>query len=397
MNRKLIPVISCVAAVLLIIVGITTCGSDKIKLTSKPVDIPKLDKPVIKVFLENSGSMDGYMCPGSQLKDAVYDYVSDLNRFSKSTQLFYINSQIIPYQGQLMSYIKDLNPASFKQGGGNLTSTDLGDILSRVLKTVDNNTVAIFVSDCILDFPSKDAQKYLTNCEIRIKDEIVNARKRTPDLGVEILQLTSDFSGKYFYPSGGQEMLSGVQRPYYIWIFGNRYQLANLNKEVPFSMLKKYNLKGVASFTGESAVPFQMKNAGGGKIKPVHGDYNGGMQVDLRSTLLPTAELENAANYSFKNSQIKVTQIKKIDGEDSPYTHEIYFKIPGGIKVWEETLTLKMPAMPAWVSSTNDDTGTNIRANLSKTTGIKYLIQGVADGFKDTKAAAQMPFSVKSK
>lgn len=40
----------------------------------------KTDKPDLKVFIENSGSMDGYMCNGSQLKDALYDYVSDLNR-----------------------------------------------------------------------------------------------------------------------------------------------------------------------------------------------------------------------------------------------------------------------------------------------------------------------------
>lgn len=41
--------------------------------------------------------MDGYMCDGSQLKDAVYDYISDLNRNTSSTELYYINSKIIPY------------------------------------------------------------------------------------------------------------------------------------------------------------------------------------------------------------------------------------------------------------------------------------------------------------
>ena len=34
--------------------------------------------PQIKVYIENSGSMDGYMGDGSQLKDAVYSYVSSL-------------------------------------------------------------------------------------------------------------------------------------------------------------------------------------------------------------------------------------------------------------------------------------------------------------------------------
>ena len=59
----------------------------------------KTGKPYLKVFIENSGSMDGYMCDGSQLKDAIYDYVSDLNRYTEKTELYYINSDTIPYKG----------------------------------------------------------------------------------------------------------------------------------------------------------------------------------------------------------------------------------------------------------------------------------------------------------
>ena len=40
--------------------------------------------------------MDGYMCDGSQLKDAVSDYISDLNRNTSATELYYINSKVIP-------------------------------------------------------------------------------------------------------------------------------------------------------------------------------------------------------------------------------------------------------------------------------------------------------------
>ena len=154
--------------------------------------------------------MDGYMCDGSQLKDVVYDYISDLNRVSSKTELYYINSKLIPYNGNLTNYIKALNPAAFKKAGGNMSNTDLGDLIANVLNEVNDTTVCIFVSDCILDLPAKNAQKFLTNCEIRIKDEVVNAQKRVPDLGVEILKLSSDFNGKYFYPNGTIEIVKDV-------------------------------------------------------------------------------------------------------------------------------------------------------------------------------------------
>ena len=142
------------------------------------------------------------MCDGSQLKDVVYDYISDLNRVSSKTGLYYINSMLIPYNGNLTNYIKTLNPAAFKNAGGNRSNTDLGDLIANVLNEVNDTTVCIFVSDCILDLPAKDAQKFLINCEIRIKDEVINAQKRVPDLGVEILKLSSDFNGKYAESKG---------------------------------------------------------------------------------------------------------------------------------------------------------------------------------------------------
>ena len=46
----------------------------------KPVKQYKPSK--IKLYVENSGSMDGYMFNGSELKDAVYSYVSGLSTHS---------------------------------------------------------------------------------------------------------------------------------------------------------------------------------------------------------------------------------------------------------------------------------------------------------------------------
>ena len=399
MKNKLI-ITSLIGIAALFGVVVASCGHTKIEVSSTAVSssIPT-NNPCLKVFIENSGSMDGYMCDGSQLKDAIYDFVSDLNRNTDTTQLYYINSKIIPYKGNLTSYIKDLNPTSFRKAGGNTSNTDLGSIIASVLGTVNDSTVAIFVSDCILELPAKDAQKFLTNCEIRIKDEIINIQKRVPDLGVEILKLSSDFNGKYFYPNGSVEMLKDVKRPYYIWIFGNKNYLAKLNIAVPFSQLKKYNLDGVVAFSNQSAVPYDIFNNGltSKTIVPNHGNYQVTIQADFSTTLQPEGMVQDKENYTFNNSTIVVDGVYPISDAQSKYSHFIKFTIPKGTTIAQDCLTFHTPKLPSWVSESNDETGANIQSNLDKTTGIKYLIQGVADAYKNEKISTTFNFNVKRK
>lgn len=376
----------------------TSCHK-KIEVDSQPIaSTIKNDKPVLKVFIENSGSMDGYMCNGSQLKDAIYDYVSDLNRSTDSTELNYINSTTIPYKGNLMSYVKDLNPSSFKEAGGDRQNTDLGNIIATVLDSINKSTVAIFISDCILDLPSKDAPKFLTNCEIRIKDEIINAQKRIPDLGVEILKLTSDFNGKYFPPTGGDPItLENIKRPYYIWIFGDKNYLAQLNSKVPLSLLTKYNLEGIVAFSNQSQIPFEVKNRAltGKIITPAHGDYQITILADFRTTLQPDNNILDKTNYVFHNSNIIVEGVFPITNNNSEYTHFVNFTIPKGTQINQDCLILNSPKLPSWIEESNDTSGTDIHKNLQKTTGIKCLIQGVADAYKNETICAEMNFNVK--
>lgn len=389
------------ASVAIVAFALSSCGGrDKIEVSAAPVaSTIKTDNPTLKVFIENSGSMDGYMCAGSQLKDAVYDYVSELNRGTDTTGLYYINSVILPYKGNLTDYIKDLTPESFHQAGGNTSNTDLGNIIANVLQTVNDTTVSMFVSDCILDLPSKDAQKFLTNCEIRIKNEIINAKKRVPSLGVEVLQLNSDFSGKYFYPNGTVEVLKDVKRPYYIWIFGDKNSIAKLNTDAPLSLLSKYGLTGVASFTNESAVPFEIKNKTltSQTIVPANGAYDVTIRADFRSTLQPDDEILNKQNYSFNNQGIVLNGVYPVTDKNSSYTHYVKFTIPTGVNIAQESLTFNSPQMPVWVANSNDESGAGITKNLSKTTGIKYLIQGVADAYNRDQVVTKMIFSVKRK
>lgn len=127
------------------------------------------------------------MCDGSQLKDAVFDYVSDLSVCSDTTSLNYINNRIIPYKGSLEQYIK-LCLQQRSKSWRNHSNSDLGEMLSMILQEMTDTSVSIFISDCILDLPVSNSQKILSRCQISIKNAINEGRNRIPNLGVEIIK-----------------------------------------------------------------------------------------------------------------------------------------------------------------------------------------------------------------
>ena len=82
-----------VCVVSFVVISFVSCGG-RVKVSwKKSVSVPQQPRNVqLNVFIETSGSMCGYMVDGSELKDAVYSYVSDLDGYVDTTRLFYINS-----------------------------------------------------------------------------------------------------------------------------------------------------------------------------------------------------------------------------------------------------------------------------------------------------------------
>lgn len=172
--------------ILIVIVSLTiSCGSRNVTVTWDSVQQPVLSSNFkLKVYIENSGSMDGYMCNGSELKDDVYSYVSALSSYADTTELNYINSLIIPYNNEIESFIRDLTPQKFHVAGGNKSNSDIAQMFKDILNKTDDNTVAIFVSDCILDVPNGKAEDFFGNRSIAIRNTFTKHLNQHADLGV---------------------------------------------------------------------------------------------------------------------------------------------------------------------------------------------------------------------
>lgn len=392
MNKKII--LFAGLGVLLLIILIIILWGRTITVSGSREPQKDTGKPTLKVYIENSGSMDGYMCQGSELKDAVYAYISDLNSECGAVYLNYINSTVIPYPSKdITSYIKTMNPQTFAMAGGNRHTTDISEVIKRVLLGMDKNTVAILVSDCILALPGGDSTKELGLCKTAVKIAVEDCRKKIPDLGVEILKMESTFTGTY-YQFTGNEQLSGVKRPYYIWIFGRAGTLARLNREADYTALAGY--KDMVAFTAPVPNPYKVsdKNGRTSGIHATAGNYELMISADMRETLLPESVITDKSNYTFDNPKLTIDNIQP-STTDNKYSHILRFKMPENTHVQNVALTFNQPPLPNWIAATNEDKGMNIKANLSKTTGIGSIIGGVAEAYRKDKAVSTMKINIK--
>lgn len=396
-NKKPIIIISIVVACILSFC-LKTCGhDDKIKIEAN-VNVPpdSLPSPNLNVFLENSGSMDGYMADGSTLKDAVYSYVSDLKPICDTIRLAYINSKVIDCNVNLENYIKNLTPQSFASAGGFRGNSDISQVISDVLANTDNNDVSLLISDFILDLPKKDPTKFLGFVSTSIRNALVDKIKQNPNFGVLILYMESTFTGRYFYPTGS-EMLNNATRPYYIWIFGDQRFLCQIMEKTSFTEIK-YGYKDYAAYCNAPQLNYKAMNItwSNSYITKRNGNYSFLIDVDFSPTLQPKAVVEDIANYEVSPNDLKLTEIKSVIKSESPYTNTLYFSLPEK-NVGNMTTTVKFtpPTMPAWIDKVNTESTDSITAHLDQTTGMKSLVQGVADAYKKDKTT--VTFTIKFK
>ena len=76
MKQTLNTLLFCTAVILL--AAVTGCSHNKIEVSATPVasTMPSQD-PCLKVFIENSGSMDGYMCALESWSGILLEKVSE--------------------------------------------------------------------------------------------------------------------------------------------------------------------------------------------------------------------------------------------------------------------------------------------------------------------------------
>ena len=355
----------------------------------------------IKLYVENSGSMDGYMFNGSELKDAVYSYVSGLQTHSDTTELYFVNSNAYNVKAPLHDVIYAMSPKTFHSSPGDKANTDIADIFNIVLSQLEENSVSILVTDAILDLPS-GAIAFFHTKQTQIKSIFENYLKTNPNFAIEIFRMSSRFNGKYYY-TGGSVALTDQQRPYYMFVLGDKQVLSAANGIVAKSQIQ-HGVEDYYAYSSYTQVPFVVMN----KKKNGHGgQFDVRLQqkavpviakVDLQYTLHDEEFLKEPILYTvaFGDDSIKIKSIKELPKEPE-YTHAFTLTLPANAKEGSVNLYFCPPPYPLWLEEVNDDLSDASVATTMKTTGIKYIIEGISDAFASTCVNNPAPFTYRDR
>lgn len=351
-------------------------------------------KPVVNVFIENSGSIDGYVNGVTEFEQAVYNYLSDIkiSGVSDSLNLFYINSQVIPQGSDIADFIQKLEPSTFAKRGGSRKSSDIAVVLDSVLKQTSKDKISILVTDGIFSpGPGKNGSAYLTNQQIGIKVIFSNYLKMNPTASVMVYELQSNFNGTY-YNNIDKKIPLNENRPFYIWVIGDLQHLCNLRELNPDYKLKQRSADSLLNvFTminGIQTVNYVLDPSVGrykksrtntnttiedlGKDKRT-GKVKFAVNVDFSNLLLNPSYLLDVNNY--ENTSGYSLEIKT--ATRAGFTHTLIFTSD---RVYVKPVTVKLKVnIPSWIETVNDDNGEF--ANRGQTFGIKYQLVGVYDAF----------------
>ncbi len=427
MNISTASVLLLSATVLLV----SSCGgrpqppkpemSSEVNLTTTAVDgTPALALPKcnVNVYIENSASMDGYVKGVTEFEQSIYSYISDIKLadFCSSLNLNYINSRILRQPDDVRDFIERLEPTTFRIKGGDRSTTDISDLFQRIMLEQGKEDIAILISDFVFSPGRTDASEYLTNQQVGIKAQFATRLKDDPDYAAVLYRLVSHFDGKYYNKFDRPTQIQ-AERPFFIWLLGNKNQLQRLTSEI-----KKENMKGhgvdhtfciskMTAVTPYGILP--MPRIGTFRIDPsnvktsilnarvdrkaVGPKFVVSFGVDYSGFLLEDSYLSDPANYEVNNKAYTV-EINRTPSSSSSYTHIVKLKLDpsqpvirrGNIKV-----SLLKKSAP-WAEEFTDNNGEDINADgaMEKTFGLKTLVDGVYDAYKADKTYATFTINI---
>ncbi len=385
---------------------------------SKPVSAT--GKPIYSVFIENSASMDGYVQGNSDFKNATYNFLADIlmktNQITDSMNLNYINSKIIPFDEPLDDFIEKLSPSTFQKRGGARGTTDLYDVIKRSIDSVKTGRVVVFISDCVFSPGSKrNALDYLASQKTGIKRLFSDLIYEHKDLTTIVIKLNSGFNGDYYDYNNKVIKLAGQKRPYYIWVVGKYPEIEALQKRVK---LEKIN-GGIEDFYAQyplsiSSQPkhkivkmgavgrFEIDRENTNTITNAEVSDRGGntgfgfnMVADFSKSGVSENYLTDISNYQLSSDKYKLVVSSITDAERAidrgleKFTHKLTFST---LELKPMTINVELKRkIPSWVEKSNSqDDRSQTAEELTKTFGIKYLIEGVADAYQSA-ANSEIP------
>ncbi len=202
----------------------------------KPDGCPvRKDIRSVRFFLETSGSMGGYFKDDAQFPAIVSDLTAKIDKSIRPLDIYFIAETTDTFKGspqELSSEIANRKVSAQK-------SSQLHNIIAEIASRTDSFDISLLVSDCILSFTDEEIRK---NPEINknfapstLRSNVYSTfadLNKKKGFGASVYAFRSQFNGVYYDYQNKKTTLRGVQRPFYIWVIGNKELLAKFDAQL---------------------------------------------------------------------------------------------------------------------------------------------------------------------
>lgn len=404
------PLIICIFLLALSLSVCTSCTSDP----QPPEVLPPPPDPVslsfVNYYVENSGGMFGFVSGGFN------NYISTVSELAQKAEFITSGVEkefnlingfspvvITPLGGSASDFTRRLNRNGFNVG--NIQGNDLNKMFQIALNEAGEDAISFFISDAIYDIQQKDNPLQALVVESReTRRQFISRLNAGDNVQTLIIQLSSDFSGRYYFGSRFGHVDINMPRPFYIFVFGhsdlvNRYltdayieALSGYQNHV--RLFKTGELSASYAATAHNLIgQFNFERGNQASIRSVRTDRNNIFQfsvaADLSSVPLSAAELMNLQNYQV-NPNFEIVEIKPFSNSmllgisNFTPTHVITLKSqnPWGV------LNLKLiNNRPGWITSSHTDDDTDVRNQPAQTWGLEHLISGIEEAYSHMSKA----------
>lgn len=393
---------------------------DEIVLNDSSTDLAPVINPLAPAkkklffFLENSGSMLGYVAGGTEFNETLakiayafpngelnkqFYFVNGRNDITKKTKLCIqplgSNPDILKNKLNQQAYLNN-KPLDYKKSDSRYS--DLSSIFELALDSAVKKGISIIVSDCIYDVGEEQNPLSALRIEAeKTKSKYIKAIKNA-DIQTIIIKLSSKFEGTYYCASKKGSQKINQQRPYYLIIVGQSADIQGYLKNDYLTELPGY--QNIARF-----IKFNDSNV---KYKETYEDikgeykikYNGkftlesvekckydnifqfSIAVDYSNMVFPLEYLTDTLNYTCNNNY-RVTKIykptKKLFGLGFTPTHLL--TVTSSFNPYGNLEIKLKNNKPNWIEKTNTDDDSNIVNNTTQTFGFNALTNAISEAY----------------
>ena len=433
MHKTLLPKIFILLFLMASCVNGERSRGDNQKSSPNPNPIAKVPiKPhtpldaTVKIYFENTLSMDGYINGNTDFKDVFRELlvaVDNEDRIELETEFYLVNDKLTKTDfgvatTKISEKLTEENAinANLNDDRG---SSNFEEILNTILQNQEGDVISVIMADFIYSPDGQqDTPSALNKLKTYTQDAFLKAASNQKGLETRIYHFTSDFDGTY-YDFNNKHIKGVKERPYYYFVIAPASLMNVFESNVASQLKKNSTYKNEAFFSTEEynnelSYKILSSTANNGRIRvmkeeiqihdyPRQGDLEFTVLLNLENLPLSDEFITDPSNYELHNSEFKIKNIGlkkdrdiefedgktiKISGADlipiadKHFTHAIQFAA-GGMVSENLHFALKKK-IPAWVSNIHSADDRNIQSDSleqTKTFGFGHLVEGVSNAF----------------